>query len=117
MKYHLFLGTATCVLLGVSGQVGAQSSNNPSYSKGEARIFDDTRRIEAPRRQASRDERYEEQVSRIEPAAGNSSPFSDFTGIYGGGDIGYSFTEDVEGFGGGVFLGYGFEHNFRGCRR
>lgn len=42
----------------------------------------------------------------------NQDAFSDFTGVYAGGDVGYSFTDDLEGWNGGVFVGYGFEHVF-----
>jgi outer membrane immunogenic protein len=68
-------------------------------------------------------------ASSIEPAAGSggyaTDPYKDFTGPYVGGDIGYNIgSYDVndpagpdgdvglDGFEGGLFLGYGYNHNF-----
>lgn len=70
----------------------------------------------------NKDSRIMNDVSRMEPAAGehkhyydnsyDASPYDDFTGPYVGGEIGYAFTDDLDGWNGGVFAGYGFVHEF-----
>ena len=108
MKHTLFIGASalmmTCSPLSVQAQNYGQS-----YSKGEAdtRVMNDAQRIDVDRRTSV--------ATNVEPAAGgdsyNDDPYEDFTGIYAGGDLGYSLTEDVEGMNGSLFLGYGFEHD------
>ncbi|MFP4312880.1 MAG: outer membrane protein [Alphaproteobacteria bacterium] len=115
MKKNLALGVAAVALFGFGAQAHAQD-NTQNYSKGDARMLDEARNIE-PMSTESREQMAQRQMTRdvadIEPAAGNmDSPFTDFTGIYGGADIGYSFTDDLEGMDGGLFVGYGFEHEF-----
>lgn len=114
MKNYLFLGAASVALLSFGQQAHAGSSGQDN-----ARLMDDTRQIEmtsentAPARRTAQAETRQTQVSRIEPAAGRSTnPYDDFTGIYGGGDFGYGLSDDVEGWNGSLFAGYGFEHGF-----
>lgn len=113
-KGHL-LSTAAAVTMLLAAMPLTQAHAG-SYSDESARMMNDTRRIqpEAPSSQQHTSIPQEaDQVSRIEPAAGqNVNPYDDFTGIYGGGEVGYGFTDDVDGWNGGLFLGYGFEHKF-----
>lgn len=118
MRTYLFWSAAMAVIFcGPHLSAHAQSgSYPPSYSKGDPDILRDARRMEpqsvlsAPTTvRTERTETYP--VQRTQPRKDN--PFDDFTGIYGGGDVGYSFTDDVEGENGSLFLGYGFEHEFR----
>lgn len=118
MKHYLFLGSAIALALCATGtEAKAQYNNYPSsYSKGDPDLMKDTRRMDPPAVQtmpgAVRTE--DTQVYRTEyTPPPRKSPYDDFTGIYGGGDVGYSFTDDAEGENGSLFLGYGFEHKFR----
>lgn len=114
MKYYLFLGAASVALLGTSIQAHAGS-----YANENSKMMNDTRRMETqssnitPERRAAETQTQQEKVYGVEPAAGNNaSPYDDFTGIYGGGDVGYAFSDDVDGWNGSLFIGYGFEHTF-----
>lgn len=114
MKHYLFLGATSVVLLSWGQQVYAGS-----YGQDNARLMNDMRYMEskvtAPVYHTTQVqmETEEAQVSHIQPASGHkSTPYDDFTGIYGGGDVGYSFSDDVKGWNGSLFIGYGFEHEF-----
>lgn len=110
MKPYLFFSVVTMALT-ASLPAAAQQQN--ANTKNSDSLMNDTRRIEsAPPRpsQATPEPRYE---SRTETkTTREASAYDDFTGFYGGGDVGYAFTDDVEGWNGGLFLGYGFEHRF-----
>ena len=130
MKRFLLMGAALITVAGINNPAMAQSGERV-YSKGDARIFDDARMMSDDDTTAvtrtTRTETYETNVADIEPAAGTyrDGEFADFTGIYAGGNIGYSLGSydvndpagpdgdvGVDGMNGGVFVGYGFEHNF-----
>lgn len=102
-------------ILAVSGMSTSAIAQNYNKGNTNSRIMDDAQRMEAEETNAAEIRTMPTEVD-IEPQAGdayNNNPYDDFTGIYGGGDVGYSFTEDVEGMNGSLFLGYGFEHDFK----
>jgi hypothetical protein len=110
MKPYLFFGVVAVGLL-ASQIAHAQGAN----AKSSDNLLKDARHItdEAEPMQRTAQIEPEVPVTRIAPAAGrNTSSYDDFTGIYVGGEIGYSVTDDVEGRNGGLFLGYGLEHDF-----
>ena len=97
MKPYLF--SAIAITLLTAQPACAQSTN----AKNSDNLLKDAHRItdEKPA------------VAHIEPAAGqNTSPSGYFKGTYAGGEIGHSFTDDVDGMSGGLFVGYGLEHEF-----
>lgn len=129
MKTHLFLGIAAFALVGSLPAYAQQYSY--SGKDGDA-LLRDSQRSEsrtAPTvtqaRQQDASDAEAARISRIEPAAGGDNRFADFTGPYAGLEAGYSmgsFDVDnpagpdgdvaLDGFNGGVFVGFGFEHNF-----
>src|SRR5262245_17828090 len=96
MKSYLFLGLAASILF-LTATAQAQSYN-PDYAqaKGDVDLTKEGQRIDETSSNTIYPEQYEpeetDQVSRVEPAAGDGedSEYSDFTGFYAGGDVGYS---------------------------
>lgn len=111
MKNNLLLSTASLAIIGI-----ALPAYAGSYSD-DTRTMNDTRTMEAsPRKENSTPTQNTQPryvPNNYEPSAGyEDNPYDDFTGVYGGGEAGYSFTDDLDGWNGGLFLGYGFEHEF-----
>lgn len=119
MKHYLYLSAAIIGLVAINNNAYAQS-----YSKGgESSLLKDTKRIETEQRPTSsmydtdtitsQRTTYQSTKSYANyDKSEDGNPYNDFTGLYGGGNVGYAFTEDLEGFDGGLFAGYGFEHDF-----
>lgn len=130
MKNKLLITTAATLLF--SPLAHAQSEYDYSRSKGDANILQDTQKIETSK---SDEETTDNENTDKYPTDNsndvdtqsmpNSSPYADFTGFYGGGDIGYTIGSfdvndptgpdgdvGLDGLNGDVFLGYGFEHSF-----
>jgi len=132
MKPFLFLSITAIALSVATIPAYAQSNYSQVDSKGGDQMINETRRLETEKpvtvSQASRTtDSQGERMSYIEPAAGrNTNPYDDFTGVYVGGDIGYAIGSynvnnplgtdgdvGLDGINGGIFVGYGFEHNFK----
>lgn len=112
MKRNLFLSIASITLLSTGLPAHAGSSSDES-----SRILNDSRRMDSDTpvpQQHTTKAKDSNLVSDIEPEAGHSkNPYDDFTGIYGGAEVGRGLSDDVKGWNSGVFVGYGFEHRFK----
>ena len=111
MNKTLLLATAVVAITGAGTSVQAQAV------KGGPDVMKDTQRFEPapvmPKKAAPAPVYQQESVAVETTTHKKSNRFNGFTGVYVGGDVGYAVESDTEGFNGGVFAGYGFEHGFK----
>src|SRR5690606_37185348 len=99
-SYYILLGAAAFMALN-----GITSAQAQSYATSDARLLNDANQMEArnsnPLRRNAQTTAMQSRSVRTEPTMRqNTNAYDDFTGPYIGGDVGYAFTDDVDGWNG-----------------